>query len=73
MISSKKKYMEKFASEVNETLKNSRKWKRHYVTDLKISDRAKMVIADMDLQPANDLSPILVTPSGIAIVLRDVQ
>ena len=40
--------MEKFASEVNETLKNSRKWKRHYVTDLKISDRAKMVIADMD-------------------------
>ena len=48
MISSGKDYMEKFASEVNETLKNSRKWKRHYVTDLKISDRAKMVIADMD-------------------------
>lgn len=48
MISSKKEYMEKFASEVNETLKNSRKWKRHYVTDLKISDSAKMVIADMD-------------------------
>ena len=48
MISSKKDYMEKFASEVNESLKNSRKWKRHYVTDLKISDSAKMVIADMD-------------------------
>lgn len=40
--------MGKFASDVSETLKNSRKWKRHYVTDLKISDRAKMVIADMD-------------------------
>ncbi len=40
--------MGKFASDVSETLKNSRKWKRHYVTDIKISDRAKMVIADMD-------------------------
>lgn len=48
MISNRRDYMGKFVSDVSETLKNSRKWKRHYVTDIKISDRAKMVIADMD-------------------------
>lgn len=37
-----------FDFEVNDVLKNSNKWKKHYVTDIKISDLAKMVIADMD-------------------------
>ena len=48
MISNRRDYMGKFASDVQDTLNNSRKWKKHYVTDIKIGDRAKMVIADMD-------------------------
>lgn len=41
-------YIDDMQDDVSDTLEHGHKWKKHYVSDLKISDRAKMVIADMD-------------------------
>lgn len=47
-------YIDDMQEDVSDTLEHGCKYKRHYVSDLKISNRAKMVIAEMDTYRLNN-------------------